>query len=110
MPILFLHKNDSALSLSNAIDEDEAAMLLNDVESDIFILSTYDCFALSTRDTVSTLICWSESKCACRHSCFSNESQQPISGQNRRLLMFLSKQGFLDFIDALFVSYLLVAL
>ena len=44
---------------SDAIDEDEAAMLLNDVESDVFILSAYECFALSTRDTVSTLVCWS---------------------------------------------------
>ena len=109
MPILFLHKNDAALTSSNAIDEDEAAMLLNDVESVIFILSTYDCFVLSTIDTVSSLVCWSESKCASRHSRFSNESQQSISGQNRRLLMFLSKRGYLDFIGALFVSSLLVA-
>ena len=93
---------------SNAIDEDKAAMLLNDVESDIFILSTY-WFALSTRDTVSTLVCWPESKFASRHSYFSNESQQPISGQNRRLLIFLSKWVFLDFIDALFILSLLVA-
>ena len=94
---------------SDAIDEDEAAMLLNDVESDVFILSAYECFALSTRDTVSTLVCWPESKFASRHSYFSNESQQPISGQNRRLLIFLSKWVFLDFIDALFVLSLLVA-
>ena len=61
---------------SNAIDEDEAAMLLNDAESDISI-------ALLYKPEILFPLCWPESKCASRYSRFSNESQQPISGQNK---------------------------